>query len=236
MKQLTVVFVFLALIAAGCTLPKANNNSLDKNSRMEFTVTKIQNEKDGQTLFMEDNNGGKFITIISPANGNFVELKVGDKISLVAEEIMESDPAQIISKDIKVLGGESSHVPIEVKISTDKETYNLNAPITLSFEVKNRSDKPYTFLPWQTPLEKRLTSNCMHVTFKGTPISYSGIMVKRMPPTQKDSLTILAGESSSEQINLLEGYKLMQKGVYKVQFKDNHKDLPASNEIELTIK
>ncbi len=61
-------------------------------------------------------------------------------------------------------------------------------------------------------------------------------MVKRMPPTQEDSLTILAGESSSEEINLLEGYKLMQKGVYKVQFKDHHQDLPASNEIEVTIK
>lgn len=236
MKQIAVVFLLLASIIAGCTAPKANNHSYDKDSRMELTVTKIQNEKDGQTLFLEDEKGGRFITIISPANGNFVELKLGDKVSLVAEEIMESDPAQIISKDIKVLGGESSYSPIKIDISTDKETYVLNAPIMLSFEVKNTSDKPYTFLPWQTPLEKRLTSNCMQVTLNGTPISYSGIMVKRMPPTQKDSLTLLAGESSSEKINLLEGYRLLEKGKYKIQFKESYKGLPASNEIEVTIK
>lgn len=232
MKKIIAFLSLSALLITACNAPK-NNNSNHNEHRMEFTVSKIQNEKDGQTIFMEDDKGGRYITIISPANGNFVELNVGDKISLVAETIMESDPAQVISKDIKIIGKEPSFV--KIKISTDKKVYKIGEPIMLSFEIKNTGKKPYTFLPWQTPLEKRFTGDCMQVTHSGTAIQYSGIMVKRMPPTEKDYLTLQTNESASEKINLLDGYKLKEKGIYKIQFKESYQGLPASNEIEVEV-
>lgn len=121
MKIVTTIALFLALLIMGCSTSKSNSKTSNNESRMEFTVTKIQNKKDGQTIFMDNNKGGQYITIISPANGNWIELNVGDKISLTAREIMESNPTQFISKDIKVLGSEpSSGIEYE---KTEEETY-----------------------------------------------------------------------------------------------------------------
>ena len=90
MKKLNVFFLLAALFMLSCSTSKKGEKSVqNKPDRMEFTVTKIQNEMDGQTIFMEDDKDGRFMTIISPANGNWIDLKIGDKISLVAEEIME---------------------------------------------------------------------------------------------------------------------------------------------------
>lgn len=78
-------------------------NSVKNKNTMKFTIVKINNEKDGQTLFLENNKGEKFTTIISLANRNFVDVEVGNNISLVAKELLESYPVQIISTDIKVI-------------------------------------------------------------------------------------------------------------------------------------
>lgn len=337
MNKLLIVILTFTLLIEGCSTPKANKKSNNDLNKMEFVVSKIKNEKDGQTISMKDEKGGKYITIISPANGNFVKLKIGDKISLVAKEIMESNPVQIISKDIKVLSSISSNNieyekveeeiywidarkttgynmhgnptecfnyqkgnssikasdwkilcdnithfdyvegyfykikvlkkwlknhknladrspfdlelktviskekdstyinPIKSIISTDKNKYKVGEPIFISLELKNTANKPYTFLPWGTPIEKSFTRDCLKITKDGKTISYTGIMVKRIPPTEKDYITIKAGESVSGKANLLKGYAL-KNGNYKIQFKETYKGLPASNIIDITIK
>jgi hypothetical protein len=305
---------------------------------MELIVTKIQNEMDGQTLFLEDDKGGQFTTIISPANGNWIDLTIGNRISLVAEEIMESHPAQIISKDIKILDITSpssikyekteeeiywvhpqkkeafglweqpiscyqvqngatldknakwellcediqyfnfvegkyyqikvlkkwleNHEnlmdrspydlelisvlskekdktykhPIQANLATDKKVYLAGKPINLSLEIKNTGQKPYTFLPWGTPIEDRLTGNCLTIKLNGKEIDYRGIMVKRAPPTEKDYITLQANEAVKGEVNLLDGYQLNAKGIYTIQFQETYKGLPASNIIEIEIR
>ncbi len=95
--------LLVCLIFMGC-LPSKNTSTIGTNDlEMKLTITKIRNEKDGQTLFMSDDKGGDFITVISFANGNWVEVDKGDIIILEAVEILESDPAQIISKNIRVV-------------------------------------------------------------------------------------------------------------------------------------
>lgn len=239
MTKTFVSTMLVILILASCGTPKNNNGNMNSDNRMEFMVTKIQNEKDGQTIFLEDENEGRYTTVISPANGNFVDLKVGDKISLVAETIMESDPAQIISKDIQVIlkaAPKPPGNPVKINIDTDKQSYLVEEPILLSFTITNTGEYPFLFLPWQTPLEEQLTGDCIQILYKDTTIPYIGIMVKRMPPTDEDYVILKAGESQTGQINLLDGYKLTEPGTYKIQFKESFQGLPQSNEIELTIK
>ena len=236
----------LALLTTSCNTSKSNNESSDDNIRMELIVTKIQNEKDGQTIFMKDDKGGRYTTIISPANGNWVVLNVGDRISLEAKEIMESDPAQIISRDIKVMSNDSSssigsekpeeEILIKTKITANKSVYALGEAIKLSMTIQNTGKKAYTFLPWGTPLENELTGDCLEVKHNGVAVQYSGIMVKRMPPTEKDYITIKANETSSGTVNLLDGYKLDKKGAYTIQFRESYEGMPSSNIIEVTIK
>lgn len=118
--------LILTFLACG----SSQNNSSKVNSTMEFTVTKIRSEKDGETLFLNDHKGVPFTTIISIPNGNYIALNEGDKISLKAVAIMESHPAQIISTDVKLI---EKGTQLKTMISTDKNTYNVGDPIVLTF-------------------------------------------------------------------------------------------------------
>ena len=198
--------------------------------RETFLITKVQPEKDGQTLFLENDKGEVFTTIISIPNGNFVEVNEGDKISLGIKEIMKMNPPAIVSKDIKVL------TSIETKITTNKSTYKIDEPIELSMEVKNTGKKDYTFLPWKTPVENRFTGPCLNIMYNNKRIDYSGIMVKRKPPTEKDYITLKTGAVTKGKVNLLDGYKLTEKGIYTIQFMEANKSLPKSNSIKIEIE
>lgn len=329
-----VLMIVWTLISCGSTNTKEKIN--DKPHTMELTITDIRYEKDGQTLFLSDEKGGKYTTVISIPNGNYVEVKKGDRISLVAKEILEMHPALIISENIVVLGesqinyekeeeatfwvharstmangmwgqpveclkiqksqelditgkwdllcDEIEHFtnregtyyrvkvlkkwlknhenlmdrapydlelitvmareidptyvhPVRASLTTDKSTYNIGAPIHLTMTMTNTGDKAFTFLPWSTPMENSFTGDCLHVLDSaGNPVNYSGIMVKRMPPTDKDYVTLEKGESATGKVNILDGYKLDKQGTYTITFKEDRGGLPGSNTITLTIK
>jgi len=125
---------------------------------------------------------------------------------------------------------------VETTISTDKNVYTIDEPIELSLEVKNTGDQPYTFLPWGTPIENKFTGSCLIVTHNNGTLEYSGIMVKRVPPTEKDHITLETGEKVVGKVNILKGYKLKEKGVYTIQFEETYNGLPESNTIKVELK
>ncbi|PIE78288.1 MAG: hypothetical protein CSA15_08575 [Candidatus Delongbacteria bacterium] len=332
MKTLTGILTILITFTIYSCQTTKNKTTNDKN-RMKFIVSKIQNEIDGQTVFLKDDKGRNYTTIISIPNGNYIDLKVGNRISLIAKEIIGSAPAQIISEDIKVLNkieyekteekvfwvnsrktkgngmwgqpmeclqiqkdkrlnknGEwetlcdeieyfhylegmyyqvkvlkkwlKNHEnlmdrtpydleliivlskekdptyinPIKTKITTNKNTYKVGESIELSMEIKNTGKKSYTFLPWGTPIENTFTDDCLKITYNNKTINYSGIIVKRVPPTEKDYVTLKTGETAKGKVNLFEGYKLTEKGLYTIQFKETYKGIPNSNNIKIEIK
>lgn len=342
MKSIFSLLLVATLFACACNSTKPTTtdvkNSNNPTSKMVLTVTDIKNEKDGQTISLKDDKGEKYTTVISIPNGNFVELEVGNRISLDAEEILEMHPAIIVSKNIVVLDGDSDYEfsyekmeeetiwinarlteaqgswgqlmdcyqiqtgeklkkdgkwdvicdeikyftyvegyyyrikmnkkwienhehlmdrspydlellgviekekdptyvnPVKTVVSTNKQIYKVGEPIELSFEVKNTGSKAYTFLPWGTPIEDRLTGDCLEVKLNGKTIDYSGIMVKRMAPTEKDYITLKAGENAKNSINLLEGYKLTSPGKYSIQFRETYDGIPASNVVEILVE
>ncbi len=79
----------------GCTAVKKESNM--------FTISKIQQEKDGQTLFLKDNDNKVYTTIISIPNGNFIKVNEGDNIRIKIKEILDTDPPIIVSKHIEIL-------------------------------------------------------------------------------------------------------------------------------------
>lgn len=77
-------------------------NTVKKENNV-FTISKIQQEKDGKTLFLKDDENKIYTTIISIPNGNYIKVNEGDKIKIDITEILDTDPAIIISNRIEVL-------------------------------------------------------------------------------------------------------------------------------------
>lgn len=106
---------------------------------------------------------------------------------------------------------------VKTVISTNKNVFKIGEPIKLSMEVKNEGDNVYTFLPWGTPTENRFTRNCLSVTYNNKLIDYTGLLVKRKPPTEKNYITLKKDESFKGNVNLFDGYQLVKKGIFKIK-------------------
>lgn len=86
-----IAFIFLI----SCNTPKTFPNA--------YTITKIQPEKDGQTLFLKNDKGDVYTTIISIPNGNFIKLEEGNVITFDVQDTLKMDPPALISKNIKIV-------------------------------------------------------------------------------------------------------------------------------------
>ncbi len=127
---------------------------------------------------------------------------------------------------------------IETKISLEKEKYAINEEVKLHFEIKNGTTIEQRFCFWRTPFEKRFTGSYLEIkNEKGEKVPYTGILVKRLPPSEADYLTITPNESKTAIVNILEGYKLTKKGTYTITFlAQDEKKLASSNSILVTIE
>lgn len=93
MKRILTAVILILLLSCN---PK-------KTDTPSFTITKIKNEKDGKTLFLKNENEEVYTTVISIPNGNFVDVKEGDVISLKIEDTLQMTPPALISKEIKII-------------------------------------------------------------------------------------------------------------------------------------
>ena len=122
----------------------------------------------------------------------------------------------------------------ETILSVNKDKFKTGESIELTFEVKNNNIESFTFLAWGTPLEGKFTRSCLNIIYNDETIKYSGIMKKRKVPTENDYTTLETNETAKEKVDILKGYKLIEKGVYHIQFKESSK-IPASNIITIEI-
>lgn len=90
------ILAMVLLISVSCNTAKETKDV--------YSITEIQQEKDGKTLFLKDSNGTEYSTMISIPNGNYVEVEVGDRVRLEINEILlDMEPILIISKSVEVL-------------------------------------------------------------------------------------------------------------------------------------
>lgn len=126
--------------------------------------------------------------------------------------------------------------PISTTIASSKTNYTVGESVQVSFKAQNNTQKEFTFLPWGSPLENRLTGDCFEVTYMNNKLPYRGIMVKRMAPTAEDNITIEAGKTTEGKVTLNKAYDFSNKGKYVIQYKESHLGLAASNKVEIEIK
>jgi hypothetical protein len=89
-------------------------------------------------------------------------------------------------------------------------------PVTVRFELTNRTEAPFWVLRWNTPLEG-WRGTIFTVSHDRTELFYQGPMVKRGDPGREEYMEIPARESVSATVNLADVYDLRQPGVYQVE-------------------
>lgn len=126
---------------------------------------------------------------------------------------------------------------VTTTIQSNKTSYALGESIEITFSVENTNEKKQRFCYWQTPLETPLTADCFKITNGTNTVLYNGILVKRMPPTDEDYITLTSKESRTNTIVLKEDYVLNEKGIYEITFQGRYiNSLPNSNTITIEVK
>lgn len=168
--------------------------------------------------------------------GNYYQIRILKKWLIDHESLLDRSPYDLELLTVISKEKDPQASSIKVNIATDKSVYNIGERIELAMEVKNTGGKPYTFLPWGTPIEEYFTSDCLEVIYnKNEKINYSGPLAKRTPPTEKDYITLNPGKTANGKLNLLKGYKLTKKGTYTIKFNKLFR-LPESNSITIELK
>lgn len=218
------------------SLAQCNNQSKDMipSSDNTYTVLNVKPEMDGATVTLSDSKGGKYQTVISIPNGNWIDLEKGDEVLVTYEEFLEMDPALMIGSKITKL---EKTAGLSSQLRLVESNLAIGDPVEIKFQVTNSSSEAITFLPWQTPLEERLTANCLKVVFNGEELPYMGMMVKRRPPTEEDMITLKPGETTDATIDIADSYDFSRAGKYTIQYFERYMaKVPASNTVELSIK
>ncbi|OED36074.1 hypothetical protein AB833_28740 [Chromatiales bacterium (ex Bugula neritina AB1)] len=115
-------------------------------------------------------------------------------------------------------GGVVAVYGLKVELSPLKSRLKLDEPMELLFSLKNQTSEPAQILPWGTPLEDILSADIFTVIHSGKELSYTGRMVKRAKPQQSDYLSIAAGETVQQTVQLSEAYDVSEIGTYRVKF------------------
>jgi peptidyl-Lys metalloendopeptidase len=114
---------------------------------------------------------------------------------------------------------------------TAPETVASGQPVTVGFELENRSPVPLRVLTWNTPLEG-MSNDIFRVERDGAEVPYEGPMMKRGNPSPGDYVLVAPGKSVSAEVDLARGYDVSRRGSYRVDFRGRlHDVVPDGGEV-----
>ena len=105
-----------------------------------------------------------------------------------------------------------------VSLDFDRSAYAAADRQMLLFSLTNQSSRPIRILKWHTPLDG-VRSDMFHVVHAGKRAAYMGRLYKRGAPTERDYITIKAGETVQHDMDLSEAYDIAEAGNYNVKYK-----------------
>ena len=123
---------------------------------------------------------------------------------------------------------------MKVTIKAETDRLKPGNPVSLWMSVHNHGTTEGRFCKYHTPFEG-IMNDIFRVSKGSKKISYGGMMKKRIPPSEKDFVTLLPGETLDCKVSL-EDYVMTKKGEYEIQFVENLiSGLPSSNVIIVTV-
>jgi len=185
-----------------------------KGKISQTEVYNMNNDIKHTRLFDED--GKIYVSII------YGENIYGEKYSIV-KKYNKNEDLTFFSKLYKENGKHKQkrydkNNKITTQLEMSKNTFKVGDPISVNFFVKNKTATVFEFCYWQTPLEKEFTANCFEIIHEGEILEYIGRQIKRKPPTKEDNNILKPNETSTQSININEGYVLTKPGAYSIRF------------------
>jgi peptidyl-Lys metalloendopeptidase len=104
-----------------------------------------------------------------------------------------------------------------VSLSADQQFFGGAGEVTLHVTITNRNGHPIRMLKWLAPLAD-LEGPLFVVTLDGKPVPYLGKLVKRVPPTEADYITLAPGDSLARDVDLARYYDLSVSGKYAIEY------------------
>jgi len=98
--------------------------------------------------------------------------------------------------------------------------------VTLSFTLRNGSDRPVAVLGWNTPFDGWF-GEYLDITRDGVPVAYQGPVAKRGVPDADDYVKLKARGRRTATIDLAAAYAVTQPGCYRVTFRGVLHDVRA---------
>jgi len=128
--------------------------------------------------------------------------------------------------------GVSAKAPMSavVSLSIDKISFDETEDVVLHVAITNPNSYSIRILKWFTPLDG-VERSLFTVLRNGEPVPYVGRMVKRAAPTDKDYITLMAGESVTSDVNLSDYYVLSVSDDYEVMYDVTSLQLYVEKEI-----
>ncbi|MFD1140938.1 hypothetical protein ACFQ4C_07455 [Larkinella insperata] len=109
--------------------------------------------------------------------------------------------------------------PVLIQITMHQQNDHLWAKMTFS----NHSGKPVYLNKLDIGLSPRLMNKFFIVTQKGQEVPYTGVMVKRRPPTKDDFVVLAPGKRIRTSIRLDDSYALKAgTNRYSIQYRHYH--------------
>jgi peptidyl-Lys metalloendopeptidase len=111
---------------------------------------------------------------------------------------------------------------IAISLSAEP-SYKAKEAIVVAVSVTNNTQNDIRFLKWGTPFESMPTRDMFSVKKADNQIlSYQGRMVKRGKPEASDYISIQAGQTLKQGIDISRAYGINASGTYHVQYKESY--------------
>jgi peptidyl-Lys metalloendopeptidase len=104
-----------------------------------------------------------------------------------------------------------------VSLSAAQNQFSASQELLVTVSISNPNKNSVRILKWFTPRDG-VEEPLFAITVDGEPVAYTGAVYKRPAATGKDYITLKAGESISNTVNLGEYYDLSSTGTYEIAY------------------
>ena len=124
---------------------------------------------------------------------------------------------------------------IAITIEPLKDEFAPQDNLTVKISYTNVSQSDIRFLKWGTGLDGGLGPNIIDLEFEGSSLAFAGLIVKRLPPTESDFITLAANTTLTSTVNLDLSYDINRQGQYLVLPKNRASQLTRFKTVSSTF-